>query len=126
GPGLGDVLQAVADPDLDPRVVERAVVDVLQIAARNIDHLLVELDNHDPLHARVLQEFLGRATVPATDDQRATRPRMGNARHVNEVLVVVELVALRAHEAAIEPEQTTEARRLPDLIRLPWRAPGLE
>jgi len=45
---------------------------------------------------------------------------------VYQVFVVKELVALRTHETAVEPEQTTEARSFPDFVVLETRFARLQ
>jgi hypothetical protein len=66
----------------------------------------------------MLQQFLGRASVAATDDQRTLGTGVRERRDVHEVLVIEELVALGRHEVAVEPEQLAEGHAVVHLDRL--------
>ena len=52
--------------------------------------------------------------------------RMRERRHVDEVLVIEELVHLGGHEVAVEPEQLAEMRGVVHFDRLVRRAEFLE
>lgn len=66
-------MRGVADHDLDARVVECALVHVVEIAARHADHFVVELSDDDPLDARVLEQLARGAAVAAAEHERLPR-----------------------------------------------------
>ncbi len=98
----------------------------LQVASRDVDHAAVDLAQRDAADRRMLEELLRRAAVAAADDQCALRRRVRERSHVHEVLVIEELVALRGHEVAVEPEQPPERGALVHLDLLELRAEALE
>lgn len=102
------VFQAVLHPQLQTRIVERAAMHHVKIGASELDHFLVELHQHHLLHRAVLEEFLGRTAVAAADDERRTRPRMREPRHMDEILVIDEFIGLARHRAAIKAEHAPE------------------
>ena len=118
--------EAVADAQLESRVVERAAVHALQMLARDVDDRQIDLAKRHRLDRRVLEQLLGRTAVAATDDQRALRRRMRQRGHVDEVLVIEELVLLARHELAVEAEQLAERHAVVHLDRLVRRAEALE
>ena len=108
------------------RVVERAAVHALQILARDVDDREVDLAQRHRLDRRVLEQLLRRAAVAAADDQRALGRGMRQRRHVDEVLVIEELVLLGRHERAVEAEQLAERHAVVHFDRLERRAEALE
>ena len=74
----------------------------------------------------MLEELLRRAAVAAADDERALGARVRERRHVDQVLVVEELVHLGRHEMTVETEQLAEMRGVVHLDRLVRRAELLE
>ena len=111
-------LEAVAELDLKPRVVERALVDLAQPVAADVDHHRVQFGHHDALDARVLEDLFRRAAVAAADHQHALRVRMREQRRMRHALVIEELLAFGGHQPAVEPEQFAELVRVVDLDAL--------
>ena len=73
------------------------------------------------LFATCLADALFPAAAIATDDQAALGVRVRHGRWVNHGLVVEKFFLLRGHEAAIQPEHATTARRVQQLQRLVGR-----
>ena len=112
------VLEAVADPHLEARIAERALVDRAQPLLRDVDDDRIELRHHDALDARVLEQFLRRAAVAAADHQDRLGIRMRERGRVRHALVIEELVALGRHQAPVEPEELAELLRVVHLDAL--------
>ena len=74
----------------------------------------------------MLEELLRRAAVAAADDERALGARVRERRHVDEILVIEELVHLGRHEMTVETEELAEVRGVVHLDRLVRRAELLE
>ena len=104
-----------------PWVVERTVVNLGQVATRDVDNFLVELDQRHLLYRRMLKEFVGRSTVAATDDQCAAWVSLSDGWHMDKVFVVEKLITFGGHEVAVQSEQATELRGIPDLVGLKRR-----
>src|SRR5690606_4038611 len=119
---LFHVLDAVADDDVDPGVVE-AGAQLGHILPAQGDHPLVDLHKVDALDAGVLHHFPHGAAVAAANDQDPARVRMAHERHVRDHLVIHELVLDRRLHAAVQNQHAAEAWRVDDrdvLIAAPF------
>ncbi len=110
--------EAVLDLQRDPRIVEGAVVDRLQVFARDVDNAKVDFADGHRFDRRVLQQFFGRTAVTAAHDQRASRLRVRDRGDVDQVFVVEKLVLLGRHEMAVQAKQLAELHGLVHLDRL--------
>src|SRR5436190_12224908 len=116
------VRKAVFDTQIDARVVEASPMDVAEMLARDIDDRRIDLRERHRLHRRMLEQLFGTAAVASADDQRASRVRMRQRSHVNEVLVIEELVLFGRHEMAVETKQLAEGLAVVDFDVLERRA----
>ncbi len=108
---LGDRLERVARPHLDPRIAERETRHFV-VLARDVHDLLVELEQVDALDARMLEHLGDEMHVAAADHRDRTRIRVGEQRGVGEHLVVHVRVEVGHLHDAVEREDATEPRRL--------------
>ena len=116
---LGDRLERVAGPHLDARIGERVTRDLV-VLARDLDDLLVELEQVHPLDAGVLQHLGDEVHVAAADDRDVARVRVREQHRVRQHLVVHVRVEVGHLHDAVEREHATEPRRLEehDLLEL--------
>ena len=64
---------AIAQTDLQTRIVKSTTMDLRQPRACHVDHLAVQLGQHHALHFRVLQQLLDRTAIATADHQGRTR-----------------------------------------------------
>ena len=84
----------------------------LVVLARDLDDLLVELEQVHPLDAGVLQHLGDEVHVAAADDRDVARVRVREQRRVRQHLVVHVRVEVGHLHDAVEGEHAAEARRL--------------
>ena len=89
-----EVDRGVVDLQVQPRVVEGALVVPFEVFAAQVDHLGVQVDHHDPLYRVVAQRLTGRRAFTAAGDADRHRVRMRQHHRVHQALMVDELVRL--------------------------------
>ena len=88
------VVDGVAHHHLGARVRPGVAADAGQVRLGERDHLLVDLHQHRPPHAPVLQHAAEDAAVAAADDQHALGGAVVQQRNMRHHLLVDELVRL--------------------------------
>lgn len=109
-----DEMGGIADHEFDARVVQRALMDVVEIAARHADDFVVELGDDDPFDACMLEQLARGAAVAAAEHERLFRRRVRERGRMRHALVVDVLVADGRHRPPVEREQPAELRGFPD------------
>ena len=117
-----DIGVCIAQLQLHARIVERAAVDAAQVGARGLHHGLVQLGQHNALHAGVLEQLFCRPAIATTEDERVARCSVGDGSRVYQRLVVEKFLALAGHKAAIEAQHAAKARGVQQLHVLVARA----
>jgi hypothetical protein len=69
--GAAEIFERVGDLDLEALVLERFGVDLAEMLAAELHHALVDVDQHDLLHAFVLQRLVGDGEIAAAHDHHA-------------------------------------------------------
>lgn len=117
------VVQAIANVQLQPRIIKRAPMHGRQPLARHVDDVAVQLGHDDALHAGVAQQVVGRAAVAAADDECLLRLAVRDGWQMHHGFMVEKFVLLRCHEATVNAHGAAKQRRLHNFNVLHGRAP---
>ncbi len=112
---VGQEDERVFDLHLQTRVGERGGVHFAQMAPRQIDHLLVNLDVKDVCDGPVLERFLGDRHVAAADDHDLLHAAMFEHRNMRQHLGITALVACRQLHDVVEHQHASVALGVEDL-----------
>ncbi len=104
---LGGEARAVGDHHARPGVVERAGAQRGQPSPAECDHALVDLDLGDTHDALMPERLAQAAAVAATDDQDLAGAAVRQDRHMDDHLMIAELVAGRGLDHAVQGQNAT-------------------
>ena len=120
-----DELEGIFEVDVHPAVIHPAGI-AGQVGAARLHHLRVHLHKVDPLHPVVAGQLPHHAAVARADDEDILRLFVDGHRHMDDHLVVDELVPLGQHHIAVQRQHPAELRRLKDVDALVVALLGVE
>ena len=116
--GAAEIFERVGDLDLEALVAERLGVDLGEMLAAELDHALVDLDEHDLFHALVLQRLVGDGEVAAAHDHHALGRAVLEERQMCQHFGVGALVARGDLDDVVERHDAAVGDRVEDLDAL--------
>ena len=123
---LGGETRAVGDHHARLGIVERAGAQRGQPSPAELDHALVDLDLGDTRDALMLERLAQAAAVAAADDQDLAGAAVRQDRHMDDHLMVAELVAGRGLDHAVQGQHATPVVALEDDQVLELRVLAIE
>ena len=112
-----DKFQAVLIMDVNPLILQ-LTGDPGKKALTYLNDLFVDLHKVNMLNLRVFHKLPDRAAVSGADDEHAFHVRMNRHRHMNNHLMVDELVLLGQHHIAVQHKESAELRRFKNINSL--------
>ena len=119
------ILEGVLKVDVHPAVIHTAGV-AGQIGAAGFHHLRVHLHQVDALHPVVAGQLPHHAAVTGADDEDVLGLLVHRHGHMDDHLIVDELIALGQHHVAVQREHPAELRGLKDIDALVIALLGVE
>ena len=109
--------QAVLIVDAHPYIIKPAGI-VREILAADIDKHLVGLDHIDNFNLVIIGKFACNTAVAAANDKHPFDIRVDGHRHMDDHLIIGELIFFRKDHASVGGQKAPEFRRIKDVNTL--------